>query len=173
MAMVKHDGPTLARVSRTDAGRKRGVFTKAWSEGFSSRTVVETWGGGKGLSLHDTRERKRLSFENVKRRGWIKGGGKATRTPSLSHGAIWIPWKSVTAAFRGSLATRRAADSSADGCYSYGLDGNIWIPEGSVYGASFFEEWLNEVAIRPGCRRSGAARFNVSGLRRVEWWMDI
>lgn len=48
--MVKHDGPTLARVSRTNAGRKRGVFTKAWSEGFSSRTVVETWGGGKGLS---------------------------------------------------------------------------------------------------------------------------
>lgn len=129
--------------------------------------------GARDCPLHDTRERKRLSFENVKRRGWIKGGGKATRTPSLSHGAIWIPWKSVTAAFRGSLATRRAADSLADGCYSYGLDGNIWIPEGSVYGASFFEEWLNEVAIRPGCRRSGAARFNVSGLRRVEWWMDI
>lgn len=55
--------------------------------GSSFPTLVKTW-------VPFTRERKRLSFENVKRRGWIKGGGKTSQDPrhfmtslSFSQGA--------------------------------------------------------------------------------------
>lgn len=85
MAMVKHDGPTLARVSRTN-GRKRGKFSRNPARRVSPLELSSKLGrekekererGGakdnsKGLSPSDTRERKRLSFENVKQRGWIK-----------------------------------------------------------------------------------------------------
>lgn len=89
---------------------------------------------------------------------------------SLWYGAIWIPWKSASRprVSQQSAATRRA-DSSADGCYSYGLDGNIWIPGGRPFMALFL--WRMAECLSSchpaGLPRSGA-RFNVWGLRLGE-----
>lgn len=89
---------------------------------------------------------------------------------SLWYGAIWIPWKSASRprVSQQSAATRRP-DSSADGCYSYGLDGNIWIPGGRPFMALFL--WRMAECLSSchpaGLPRSGA-RFNVWGLRLGE-----
>lgn len=74
----------MVQLSRELAGQ-----TLVENAGFSRKpgrrvSPLELGEGARDCPLHDTRERERLSFENVKRRGWIKGGGKATRTPSLS-----------------------------------------------------------------------------------------